>query len=221
MYALTYICGMMKPIFGVILLLSILVIACGENTKEVKTKSNSKEKRMIESVYEISVKQLDGSNFDWAPYKGKRLMIVNVASECGLTPQYEQLQAMYNDLDTSKYAIIGVPANNFLKQEPGAAEDIASFCQKNYGVEFPILEKMYVCDKVYLSHPPKAENAEIVETSPLYAYLTQKSNNGNLDIEMTWNFQKIFVDENGKVYDYAIPREIDPFVLLDKLSFTN
>jgi glutathione peroxidase len=220
MYAVTYICVMMKSIFGVVVV-SLLLVACGSHNEESKKEPHSKQITESMDVYDIKVKQLDGTDFDWSDYKGKRLMIVNVASECGLTPQYEQLQAMYKDLDTSKYAIIGVPANNFLKQEPGKADDIARFCTMNYGVEFPILEKMNVCDKVYLSSPPNPDNAEAVETSPLYAYLTKKSINGNLDIDMLWNFQKILVNENGQVYDYAQPREIDPFILLDKLSFTN
>lgn len=212
---------MMKPIHIVFVAVAIALINCTNPSDKIAITSTVEKKIEKMNVYDITVKQLDGTDFDWLDYKGKRLMIVNVASECGLTPQYEQLQAMYNDLDTSKYAIIGVPANNFLKQEPGEASDIALFCKKNYGVEFPILEKMSVSKMVFLSYPPKVENAETVEISPLYAYLTEKDKNGNMDIEMTWNFQKIFVNENGEVYDFAKPSEIDPFVLLNKLAFTN
>lgn len=201
--------------------LATILVGCNQQHDNAKDATTQKEKNMTASIYTIKTKMLDGSDFNWMPYQGKRLMIVNVASECGLTPQYEKLQAMHAELDTSKYAIIGVPANNFLKQEPGEASDIASFCKKNYGVEFPILEKMSVGDKVFLSYPPKAEKSEKVEISPLYAFLTQKANNGNMDIVMKWNFQKIFVNEKGEVYDYADPSEIDPFVLLNKLAFTN
>lgn len=194
--------------------------ACGGSTEKStdaeKTKTTNTEKEM--SVYNVPVKYLNGETLNWNDYKGKRIMFVNVASECGLTPQYEQLQAMYNELDKEKYAFIGVPANNFLEQEPGEASDIATFCKKNYGVDFPILEKMSVSDNVYLSYPASAENAKKTETSPLYDYLTSKEKNNAMDIDMTWNFQKIFVDENGKVYDYAAPREIEATVLLGKLA---
>lgn len=196
------------------------LVACGgsteKNTETEKTETTNTEKEM--SVYNVPVKYLNGETLNWNDYKGKRIMFVNVASECGLTPQYEQLQAMYNELDKEKYAFIGVPANNFLEQEPGEASDIATFCKKNYGVDFPILEKMSVCDNVYLSYPASADNAKKTETSPLYDYLTTKEINNAMDIDMTWNFQKIFVDENGKVYDYAAPREIEATVLLGKLA---
>lgn len=209
----------LKTSLGAIALLGL--VACNDSTDsssnattEIKI-TNTKEEM---SVYNVPVKYLNGESVNWNDFKGKRIMVVNVASECGLTPQYEQLQAMYNDLDKEKYAIIGVPANNFLEQEPGEASDIASFCKKNYGVDFPILEKMSVSENVYLSYPATAENAKKTEVSPLYKYLTSKDENNVLDIDMTWNFQKIFVDENGKVYDYAAPREIDATVLLSKLA---
>jgi glutathione peroxidase len=212
---------MIKSYFSLIISAALFVFGCSNPKEQTSGEKPTNEKRGEMNVYGIDVNLLDGSKFNWNTMKGKRLMIVNVASECGLTPQYEQLQAMYAKLDTSRYAILGVPANNFLKQEPSDASDIAAFCTKNYGVEFPILEKMNVGNKVFLSYPPKPEDAEEVETSALYAYLTQKSLNGEMDIDIQWNFQKIFVDENGKVYDFAAPREIDPFVLMDKLAFTN
>lgn len=182
--------------------------------KKVETK-NVNNMKEINSLYDVDLNLLDGSKFNWEEYKGKRIMFVNVASKCGLTPQYEKLEAIYKDLDKSKYAIIGMPANNFLKQEPGSAEDIAEFCTKNYGVSFPLLEKGSVGENIFLSYPPSEENVEKTETSALYQYLTNKSNNGVMDIDVTWNFQKIFVDESGKVYAYLEPREIDANTILE------
>lgn len=109
-------------------------------------------------------------------------MIVNVASKCGHTPQYEQLQELYDTYKDDGFVIIGFPANNFLSQEPGSNEEIAQFCKLNYGVTFPLMEKISV----------KGE-----AIAPLYNWLTKKSENGVQDAEVSWNFQKFLIDENG------------------------
>lgn len=200
-------------------MLCVASIACStSNTKNEKLSEKQPEQNKTMSVYDVPVNYLNGEKVNWNDYKGKRIMFVNVASACGLTPQYEKLQAMYEDLDKTKYAFIGVPANNFLKQEPGTAEDIATFCKKNYGVDFPILEKMSVGEKIFLGYPAAEAETEATEISPLYDYLTRKSNNQVMDIDMTWNFQKIFVDEQGKVYGYVEPAQIEADVLLGKLA---
>ena len=145
------------------------------------------------SVHDFTVKSIDGKDFDLSQFKGKKMMIVNVASECGLTPQYAQMQELYNELGGEGFEIIGFPANNFGAQDPGADEDIQVFCSKNYGVTFPIMSKISV----------KGEDQH-----PLYQYLTQKAQNGLADHEMMWNFQKFLIDEKGMVARNVPPQTL-------------
>ena len=142
------------------------------------------------TLHNFKVKTLYGDDFDFASLKGKKVLIVNTASKCGLTPQYEDLQKLYEKYGGDKFEIIGFPANNFMNQEPGTHEEIATFCKINYGVTFPMMEKISVKGK---------------DIHPLYAWLTQKSENGVLDAKVGWNFQKFMVDEEGRVVDYAKP----------------
>jgi glutathione peroxidase len=137
------------------------------------------------SLYDIKLEALDGGEVDLNDYKGKKILFVNVASECGFTVQYEELQKLH-ETHGDKLAIIGMPCNQFGGQEPGSADEIASFCKKNYGVTFQLLSKADV----------KGANQH-----PLYAWLTQKSLNGKEDSEVTWNFQKYLVDENGQLLE--------------------
>ena len=116
--------------------------------------------------------------------KGKKVLIVNTASKCGFTPQYADLQKLYEIYGGKDFTIIGFPANDFMNQEPGTNEEIASFCQVNYGVTFPMMEKISVKGK---------------EIHPLYQWLTNKSENGVLDAKISWNFNKFLIDENGQV----------------------
>jgi glutathione peroxidase len=125
-------------------------------------------------------------------FQGKKLMIVNVASKCGLTPQYEELQKLYDEYG-DKLAIIGVPCNQFLGQEPGSSDDIASFCQKNYGVTFQMTEKVNV--KGSTQHP-------------LYTWLTTKAVNGVETTKVKWNFQKYLIDENGQYIAMIGPKTL-------------
>ena len=160
-----------------------------------KTKTvNTTEKSSMKSVHSYSLKSLDGeSTIDLSAFKGKKIMIVNTASKCGYTPQYKQLQEMaqsYKD----KLVIIGCPCNQFGGQEPGTASEIAGFCEKNYGVTFPLTEKLDV----------KGKNQH-----PLYQWLTSKDSNGALDSEVTWNFCKYLLDEEGKLLGF-FPSKVKP-----------
>lgn len=144
------------------------------------------------TLHSFQVKTLEGKTFDLAQLKGKKVMVVNTASKCGLTPQYKDLQALYDKFGGEKFTIIGFPANNFMNQEPGTASEIREFCSENYGVAFPMMEKISV----------KGDDMH-----PLYQWLTQKSQNGVLDSEVKWNFQKYLIDENGKLVEMIPPRE--------------
>ena len=136
------------------------------------------------SIYQFTVQDINGDDFSLSDLKGKKVMIVNTASKCGLTPQYEQLESLYNTYKNQNFVIIGFPANNFGNQEPGTNDEIAEFCQANYGVSFPMMSKISV----------KGEDMH-----PLYKFLTQKEKNGLEDSEVAWNFQKYLIDENGQL----------------------
>lgn len=147
--------------------------------------------RNQQTIYQFKVKDLYGNEFDFASLKGKKVMIVNTASECGLTPQYEQLQSLYEEFGSDHFVIIGFPANNFGNQEPGSNAEIATFCQANFGVTFPMMEKISV----------KGE-----DMAPIYHFLTEKRQNGFADSVVEWNFQKYLIDENGHVVQVINPR---------------
>nr|WP_316928361.1 glutathione peroxidase [Marinilabilia salmonicolor] len=144
--------------------------------------------------YDFSVKTLQGETFNLNALRGKKVMVVNTASKCGLTPQYEQLQAIYEQYGGEDFEIIGFPANNFMNQEPGTAEEIAEFCQLNYGVTFPMMEKISV----------KGDDQH-----PLYQWLTQKTKNGVADSNVQWNFQKYLIGPDGKL-EKVIPPKTKP-----------
>jgi glutathione peroxidase len=143
------------------------------------------------NFHDFTVETLEGSEFDLSLLKGKKVMVVNVASKCGLTPQYKQLQEVYEKYGGDDFIIIGFPANNFLKQEPGTAEEIREFCTENYGVTFPMMAKISV----------KGD-----DMAPLYQWLTRKDQNGVLDSEVSWNFQKYLIDENGNLVEMMSPK---------------
>jgi glutathione peroxidase len=144
------------------------------------------------SLYDFTVKTIDGKEFSLKALKGKKIMIVNTASKCGLTPQYEQLQSLFEEYGGDKFVIIGFPANNFLSQEPGTNEEIKEFCDSKYGVAFPMMEKISV----------KGDDIH-----PLYKWLTNKSLNGVQDSDVKWNFQKYLIDENGTLVSVIPPKE--------------
>ncbi|WP_370097718.1 glutathione peroxidase [Xanthomarina gelatinilytica] len=138
------------------------------------------------SLYDISINSLTGEPIDLSSFKGKKILIVNTASECGFTGQYEGLQELYNTYK-DKLVVIGVPCNQFGGQEPGTATEIQSFCKQNYGVTFLMTEKVDV----------KGENQH-----PLYKWLTNKELNGVSSSSVKWNFQKYLIDEKGNLIDY-------------------
>ncbi|NQX92272.1 MAG: glutathione peroxidase [Flavobacteriales bacterium] len=145
------------------------------------------------SIHQFKVNTLEGDEFDMSSLSGKKVLIVNTASECGLTPQYEQLQELYEAQGGEKFEIIGFPSNDFAGQEPGSAEDIRAFCQKNYGVSFPMMEKVHV----------KGDGQH-----PLYSFLTSKDQNGVGDFEVQWNFHKFLIDEEGKLEKDVSPQTL-------------
>lgn len=145
------------------------------------------------TIYQFTVKDINGNVFPLSQLKGKKVMIVNTASKCGLTPQYKQLQELYTLYKDSNFVIVGFPSNDFMGQEPGTNEEIESFCQVNYGVTFPMMEKITVKDK---------------DIHPLYAFLTEKSKNGFADSKVKWNFQKYLINENGVLEKVIDPRTL-------------
>lgn len=144
------------------------------------------------TLHNFKTKTIDGKEFDLASLKGKKVLVVNTASKCGLTPQYKELELLYKKYKDRNFVIIGFPANNFLSQEPGSNDEIKEFCEINYGVTFPMMSKVSVKGK---------------DQDPIYNWLTNKSENGKLDAEVSWNFQKFMIDENGNMVDFASPRE--------------
>jgi glutathione peroxidase len=143
------------------------------------------------SFYDFKVQDIDGKNFRLSSLKGKKVLVVNTASKCGNTPQYTDLEKLYKEYGKQNFVIIGFPANNFGAQEPGTNEDIAEFCTKNYGVTFPMMSKISV----------KGDDIH-----PLYQWLTQKNQNGVMDSEVKWNFQKYLIDEKGHLVDMVAPK---------------
>jgi glutathione peroxidase len=141
--------------------------------------------------YSFKVKTLEGGEFDFSSLKGKKVMIVNTASKCGNTPQYKDLEELYQKYN-GELVIIGFPANNFGAQEPGTAAEIRQFCTSNYNVTFPLMQKISV----------KGE-----DMAPVYKWLTSRSENGVMDSEVKWNFQKYLIDEKGKLVNVLDPKE--------------
>ncbi len=167
---------MKKIIIILILVNSIIVIA---------------QSKMDNSIYQFTVEDINGEAFDFSCLEGKKVMIVNTASRCGLTYQYKSLQVLYDKYKDQNFIIVGFPANNFLFQEPGNNQQISEFCKKNYGVTFPMMSKINV----------KGKNIH-----PLYSFLTEKRKNGYIDSKVTWNFQKYLINEKGILEKVISPR---------------
>jgi len=146
----------------------------------------------LKTLYDFKATTIDGKEFDFNTLKGKKVLIVNTASKCGNTPQYKDLEDLYETYGGEKFAIIGFPANNFLWQEPGSNDSIKAFCTRNYGVTFQMMSKISV----------KGDSIH-----PLYKWLTSKNENGVMDAPVTWNFQKFMIDENGKLVGMVPPKE--------------
>ena len=167
-----------------LLLVAAIFVGCAQaNSKSTASMENTTTTETPTSIHKFSVKALDGTTINFADYKGKKILIVNTASECGYTPQYKDLQALYEKYK-DKLVIVGFPANNFGGQEPGTATEIKAFCTKNYGVTFPMADKISV----------KGD-----DMAPIYQWLTQKAQNGVLDASIKWNFNKFLLNENGEI----------------------
>jgi glutathione peroxidase len=146
---------------------------------------------MDQTIYQFKVKDIKGNTFDFENLRGKKIMIVNTASKCGLTGQYKGLQKLYDRYKYSGFVIVGFPANDFLWQEPGSDKEIAAFCEKNYGVTFPMMSKITVKGS---------------EMHPLYQFLTQVRKNGVKSSTVSWNFQKYLIGQDGKLEKIITPR---------------
>ena len=173
-----------------------LLSGCTPKANNINQQTPKMESTTInnqQSIYDFKVEGLEGGTIDFATFKGKKILVVNTASECGFTPQYKELQSLYEQYK-EKLVIVGFPANNFGGQEPGSAAQIKVFCEKNYGVTFPMAAKISVKGS---------------DMAPLYKWLTSKEANGVLDAEIGWNFNKFLIDEKGHMVAY-FPCKVKP-----------
>ncbi|MCL6462690.1 glutathione peroxidase [Flavobacterium micromati] len=180
---------------------ALFLFSCQNQAQPKKSDNNMSAENVVkETIYQYKVEDLSGDTFDFASLKGKKIMIVNTASKCGNTPQYKDLEATYKEYKDKGFVIVGFPANNFMSQEPGTNQEIAAFCQKNYGVTFPMMDKVSV----------KGD-----DMCPIYQFLTQKSKNGLQDSKVDWNFQKYLINEKGELEKVISPRTsiTDPEVM--------
>lgn len=177
----------------ILLLLSVVSLYSCQNQAQNKVSNQLTSAQPMEkqTIYQFKVKDLEGNEFDFASLKGKKILVVNTASKCGLTPQYKQLEAIYNQYKDQNFIIVGFPANNFGQQEPGSNKEIAEFCERNYGVTFPMMEKISVKGS---------------DMAAIYQFLTQKSKNGLKDSEVEWNFQKYLINEKGELDKVVSPQ---------------
>ncbi len=179
----------MKSIFY---LFALIFLSCQNNAQTKATVLNSNEEKIMKpTIYNYQVTDINGKQFKLSDFKGKKILIVNTASECGLTPQYKDLETIYNLYKDKNFVVIGFPANNFGAQEPGTNNEIATFCTKNYGVTFPMMSKVSVKGK---------------DMCEIYQFLTQKSKNGLQDSEVEWNFQKYLINEKGELEKVISPQ---------------
>lgn len=168
-----------------------MTFACQNKNSQITSQPmNTENQQTAQNIYDFKVETITGDTLDLATLKGKKVIIVNTASKCGLTPQFEGLEKLHQLHKNKNLVIIGFPSNDFMSQDPGSNEEIAEFCQLNYGVTFPMMAKIVV----------KGKNQH-----PLYQYLTQKALNGKDDYDVQWNFQKFLINENG-----TIDKVIDP-----------
>ena len=173
----------MKRLFIMILSMVAFIQGCAQ--KKSETSKSKTQELMGTTIYNYKVEGLEGGEINFADFKGKKILIVNTASECGFTKQYADLEQLYKDYK-DKLVIIGFPANNFGGQEPGTNEEIGAFCQRNYGVTFPMAAKVSV----------KGD-----DIAPIFKYLTEKELNGVKNSTILWNFTKFLIDENGRLID--------------------
>jgi glutathione peroxidase len=188
--------------FAIAIMGAALLFSCQNQaqTKKTRTAKETTKTMSASTIYQFKVTDLSGKEFDFASLKGKKVMIVNTASKCGLTPQYKDLEAIYKEYKDKGFVIVGFPANNFAAQEPGTSKEIAEFCELNYGVTFPMMDKISV----------KGD-----DMAPIYHFLTEKSKNNLQDSEVEWNFQKYLINENGELVKVIGPRTLptDPEIV--------
>jgi len=175
----------------ILIIFSLIMLACTSSVQKQTSEESSQafemnQTNMEKSFYDFKMNDIDGKEVDFSQYKGKRILLVNVASKCGYTPQYEQLQEL-NETYGDKVVILGFPANNFGGQESGTNEEIKQFCTSNFGVTFQMFDKISV---------------KGIDKHPLYRWLSDKSQNGWNDKEPSWNFCKYFINENGELKQF-------------------
>lgn len=181
----------------ILIVFAIIAFACTSSVQKQKPDSNqitSLEQLLMEkSIYDFKMKDINGEEVDFSKFKGQKLLLVNVASKCGYTPQYADLQKLH-EAHGDKVTIIGFPANNFGGQEPGTNEEIKQFCSENYGVTFKMMDKVSVKGS---------------DKDPLYRWLSDKDLNGWNDKEPSWNFCKYLINENGELVKF-FPSSVKP-----------
>ncbi|KXX72036.1 glutathione peroxidase [Flammeovirga sp. SJP92] len=178
----------MKHIFTIALLACcVALLACTKVHKSSPESTSFDDRKRESQFYNFKLKKLNGEYLDFQTLKGKKILIVNTASKCGFTPQYEALQKLHEKYG-EKLVILGFPCNQFGGQEPGSSEEIASFCKLNYGVTFTMMEKVNV---------KKGD-----DQSPLYRWLSDPEENGWNDEAPSWNFCKYFINEKGELKDF-------------------
>jgi len=186
----------MKYLILFCILIASFAISCKEEKADESNNNTSmvvEEQKASGNIYQFEVTDLYGDKFDFSSLKGKKIMVVNTASECGLTPQYADLQKLYENYKDKNFIIIGFPANNFGAQEPGSDQEIASFCKENYGVTFPMMSKISV----------KGDDMHEV-----YQFLTEERKNGLENSEVAWNFQKYLLNEKGELVKVIAPKTL-------------
>ena len=178
---------MMKKTLILLIAVGAVTIGCKNSNKDI-SKVDTTEKMNLKTIYDFKVESLDGNEINFADFKGKKILIVNTASECGFTPQYADLEKLSKDY-ADNLVVVGFPANNFGGQEPGSNKEIGAFCEKNFGVTFPMAAKVSV----------KGD-----DTAPIFKYLIEKELNGVKNSAILWNFTKFLIDENGHLIDSYI-----------------
>lgn len=177
----------MKKLLVLLLASGVFLHSC-KNQKNDISQSKTTENTMNKTIYDYKVESLDGKEINFADFKDKKILVVNTASECGFTPQYADLEKLSKDYQ-DKLVVVGFPANNFGGQEPGTNTEIGAFCEKNFGVTFPMAAKVSV----------KGD-----DKAPIFQYLTEKDLNGVKNTAILWNFTKFLIDENGHLIDSYI-----------------
>jgi glutathione peroxidase len=181
----------MKMLIAVIIIVAVFITFAALKFSSSTAAPKGEIMETGKTIYDFTVNDIDGNPKSLADYKGKVVVIVNVASKCGLTPQYKDIEAFYQQWKDKGVVVLGFPANNFMGQEPGTAEQIKTFCSLNYGVTFPMFEKISVKGN---------------DKHPLYQYLTKKDQNGWFEEEVSWNFQKFLINKEGKMIKSFSPR---------------